>query len=514
MMQQQFFIRSRFKRLALVLVGFCQWQMLLAGNPVTERIASWDAPDNLFFRLQEINPAVVFYLPGDRYTEVSASFGQRKSGTLHYSFDGDDETAGQGKAMGFVKRSRSAARGEASYQKGIARNVRWSDVADARRVGPYILADTTGGDRHYEQYLLEGAIAWKTKKGYLGLNGSYRAEGSFRTRDPRASTNVSDLKLGGGGVFEWRHYLYGLAVSIGSYNQQVKVNMKTPDRKDYFYFLSGFGQYNALLSRTDSNYDDLDYSGFDSGISAFVVPADDHSGWIVAGQYNREKTDANYDEITPGIYRTSEINGYAGYKQVKEQDNHFFTFCLDHRAGKGTEQYYETIVVDEETGSTDKRFLSKSQKYADHEMIAAMNYLAVFNRSKHRISSEFSTGWQKQGSRYRSPEYKQLAEKWFVGGSGSFQRITDKSLAGIMLSSSYNHTFREKLDVPDNIITRQQVIPDFRYMAASLFQAGIQLQYAREVFPGKALSLSGNFFLIQSEGQREHRYRLTIAYHL
>lgn len=513
-MRLRFFIRSSFKRLVLSVVGFCQWLFLLAGNPVTERIVSWNAPDNLFFRLQEINPAVVFYLPGDRYTEVSASFGQRKSGALHYSFDGDDETAGQGKAAGFVKRPRSAARGEASYQKGIARNVRWSDVADAKRVGPYILADTTGGDRHYEQYLLDGAIAWKTKKGYLGLNGSYRAEGSFRTRDPRVSTTVSDLKLGGGGVFEWHQNLCGLAVSVGSYNQQVRVNMKTPDRKDYFYFLSGFGLYNALLSGTSSNYDNLDYSGFNSDISAFVVPADG-SGWIVAGQYSRRKTDANYDEITPGIYRTSGINGYAGYKLAKDQDNHVFTFLLDQRAGKGTERYYETIVVDEETGSTDKRFLSKSQKYNDHQTIAALNYLAVFNRrSRRRISSEFSAGWREQGSRYRSPKYEQLAEKWFVEGSGSFQRITNKSLSGITLSSGYSHTFREKLDVPDNVIIREQVIPDFRFMAASLFQAGIQFLYAREILPGKALSLSGNFSLIRSEGEREHRYGLIVAYHL
>ena len=99
------------------------------------------------------NPAMMYYSPGGTRSTLVAGYGHTMSDEPVVVQEGDGLSAGRIDARSFVRiDSCSAAYGTAGFLAGRRRDVAWNNSADYRRVAPYVLGDSVGGDITVRQY--------------------------------------------------------------------------------------------------------------------------------------------------------------------------------------------------------------------------------------------------------------------------------------------------------------------------------------------------------------------------
>ena len=96
--------------------------------------------------------------------------------------------------------------GEASYRWEDSKQTQFVDNADYRQTAPYLTVDTIGGDLRRETYAFYGG--YRMRKNHIVWHAAlqFRAEQSYRMRDPRPKNKVTDLRIEASIGYQWQRY--------------------------------------------------------------------------------------------------------------------------------------------------------------------------------------------------------------------------------------------------------------------------------------------------------------------
>lgn len=171
--------------------------------------------------------------------------------------------------------------GEASYRWSDYKATTYVDNADFRLTSPYLTVDTLGGDMRREVYsfyggyrMLKNNIIWHAALGF-------RAEQSYRMRDPRAKDKVSDLRIEAGIGYKYsdRYALYLMAYG-GRYKQTNEVRFYSElGETTIYHMVTETEPYSRFSSNNKISY----YSGYRAGTSVSLLPT---TGFLASLSYD------------------------------------------------------------------------------------------------------------------------------------------------------------------------------------------------------------------------------------
>lgn len=145
--------------------------------------------------------------------------------------------------------------GAASYQGGYLRPAGMAECADYATVWPYALADTVGGRLRAESYAFSGGYGHRGAVVDFGAQLSYKAELTYRRRDPRPRNVAGTLALQGAvGVHLSQTYTISATLGISSYKQSSSIAFYSALGEPVVYHLTGLGtayaRFNSLGKTT------------------------------------------------------------------------------------------------------------------------------------------------------------------------------------------------------------------------------------------------------------------------
>jgi hypothetical protein len=471
----------------------------------------WQSDENILIGLGTDNPAIRQFFPTQTYTQISTQASIRPPTQLHYTHQGDAGTDYDAQALGHTRGSKSTLFGAAAYLNGNAKNIRWTHVEDAQRIGPYQLADSTTGNKQYETYYLQGGIAWQMPVGVLGLSADYQAQSTYRTKNPRSYSIISDFHLTAGWALPVRtNYLTGLSFHYGNYSQNLNVANQPNDRKDLFYFMYGYGFYNQNISGSESNFT-VRYKGNSYGTSLHLLPVY-QEGWFLKAGHHHETMEALYAQRIQGSYKNNRQQSMFGHQWQKGNHQHRAGISIKRQSGTGAEYYYETVVVDTITASSESRLLSKSTKYIQSQTAFSLFMKSYLSSGRLKINPNMEAGLQSYTSEYKTTPYNEEVKNWFAMLGTELIKVNGTSLSGIGFSAACHHTAHHHLVVPtDNRIIQNTILPDHQFRAANKLTALIRAQHLRYFNKNMAWRFKAGYHLTKSRDHSASELKLSLA---
>ena len=170
--------------------------------------------------------------------------------------------------------------GEASYQWSDSKQTRGVDNADYRLTAPYWTTDTIGGDLRREIYAFYGG--YRMLKNHLLWHAalSFRAEQSYRMRDPRAKNKVSDLRIEASIGYQWKRYALSLLAYGGRYKQNNEIRFYSELGETTIFHMAND---TAAYARFSGNNKIAYYSGYRAGVGLSLLPT---TGWMAGFHYD------------------------------------------------------------------------------------------------------------------------------------------------------------------------------------------------------------------------------------
>lgn len=214
----------------------------------------------------QVNPAINSERFSFSLTDVRIyhSANERETGA-YMPWQGNGGIATGGSVDSYIKVNRRlTAWGAASFETHHQWDVRWNSALDYLRVAPYVLADSVGGNLSAQQYRFSGGVGYSLGKWTIGGEAAYRAEISYRRRDPRVKDVVSDLAVKIGASLDLGQWLAGLSGGVTIYNQEVDIDFYSPVNNIRTYCMTGIGSVYPRFSggsTSNSAYEGIGYSG-------------------------------------------------------------------------------------------------------------------------------------------------------------------------------------------------------------------------------------------------------------
>lgn len=209
------------------------------------------------------NPALLhLMIDNDRYFFIKASENLMGQGTIFTAFDYSrgkqegDYLPYQGKdfrdfsfrAHGYSKKEKSTFLGKASFSTGIQKQYDWNAVRHAELYWPYIVADSTGGDYHYETYTVMGAYSFELRKVNVGVSAEYKGDFAYRQNDPRAENITTWLTLNAGAAYRVGGNIYSAGIEYMLHRQHVDLHHFRTGQFAGFFIEYGFGMFDYVHS--------------------------------------------------------------------------------------------------------------------------------------------------------------------------------------------------------------------------------------------------------------------------
>lgn len=169
--------------------------------------------------------------------------------------------------------------GEASYTWQDSKQTRYVDNADYRMIAPYWTVDTIGGDMRREIYAFRGG--YRMLKNHVLWHAAlqFRAEQSYRMRDPRAKNKVSDLRVEASIGYQWNNYALSLMGYGGRYKQNNEIRFYSElGETTIYHMVNDTEPYARFSSNNKVSY----YSGYRAGVGLQLLPT---TGFMAGVQY-------------------------------------------------------------------------------------------------------------------------------------------------------------------------------------------------------------------------------------
>ena len=170
--------------------------------------------------------------------------------------------------------------GEASYRWEDNRQTRYVDNADFRMTAPYLTVDTLGGDMRRETYSFYGG--YRMLKNHILWHAAlqFRAEQSYRMRDPRAKNKVTDLRVEASVGYQWAQYAISLHAYGGRYKQNNEIRFYSELGETTIYHMANDTEpYARFSSNNKVSY----YGGYRAGVGLQLLPT---RGFMAGVQYD------------------------------------------------------------------------------------------------------------------------------------------------------------------------------------------------------------------------------------
>lgn len=170
--------------------------------------------------------------------------------------------------------------GEASYTWQDAKQTRYLDNTDYRLTAPYWTVDTIGGDLRRETYAFRGG--YRMLKNHILWHAAlqFRAEQSYRMRDPRAKNKVSDLRVEASIGYQWNRYALSVMAYGGRYKQNNEIRFYSELGETTIYHMANDTEPYARFSNSNKiSY----YSGYRAGVGVQLLPT---TGFLAGIQYD------------------------------------------------------------------------------------------------------------------------------------------------------------------------------------------------------------------------------------
>lgn len=160
--------------------------------------------------------------------------------------------------------------GEASYQWQDSKQTRYVDNADFRLTAPYLTIDTLGGDMRRETYSFYGGYRMLKNHFLWHAALQFRAEQSYRSRDPRAKNKVTDLRIEASFGYQWTNYALSLSAYGGRYKQNNEIRFYSELGETTIYHMANDTEpYARFSSNNKVSY----YGGYRAGVGLCLSPS-------------------------------------------------------------------------------------------------------------------------------------------------------------------------------------------------------------------------------------------------
>lgn len=207
--------------------------------------------------------------------------------------------------------------GDAGYQGGKAKGLKYNETLDYDRIFPYFMADSIGGDQSQQAYRFGGGIAKTLGNWSYGAVAHFRANQASRQVDPRPYNRSAILDLNISSTYNYRdQYLASAQMGYSMYKQSAALTFHNELHVPPIYQINGPSAYNKLLLNAGS-------SAFYS-INTFRAGGSFHplkTGWIVSSLWQIDKGSKKLASVDDNINTWTDKKGttQVGYRLTQDE---------------------------------------------------------------------------------------------------------------------------------------------------------------------------------------------------
>lgn len=152
------------------------------------------------------------------------------------------------RANGYTRSTNSTFLGKVGFTAGEHKHIGWNTQRYPDLYWPYIMADSTGGNTHYEKYNILCAYSTRIGKADLGVSGEYIGDFAFKQNDPRIENITTWLTLKTGVAYSYGKHLFSLGLEYTLHRQHMDVKHFRSGQFTGFFVEYGFGMYDYIHS--------------------------------------------------------------------------------------------------------------------------------------------------------------------------------------------------------------------------------------------------------------------------
>lgn len=509
-------IIKSFFTIQLLFVALFPVNQLFAGND-TIPTPSTNLPGINFFERVYNNPGTAFFRP-DAFSngDMGISYDYIDRENLHILQDGEGLSQYTLFANGLTVKDNKMFWGKVAYRNFRQDNVQWNNNYDYSRVGPYLIADSIGGDVRGEEYHISGGLSIQHNKWLFGGQAAYTAGQNYRKIDPRPKATSSDLSLQLSASYNLvKNYQVGLSGQVGRYKEDLNINVIREGAKYYFFSVKGFGMKNPKISEETSYFSSY-YEGLNYEASAFLVPTG-KNGLIANFKFRYEYIDFSKGSNTtskPFTYRTYKSENEIGWQRNTSTQRTFIRLYYDYVLGKGTERIYYYQKVNDIFGQD---FLLATYKFytrknTDYGLSGYQEWISPRNTKWVQLNA----GINEYEERYAYPVYKMNFKKLNTALSlgGEFP-LKGASALIPSLRFAYSHNLSSTKYLPEESpVFDLSIAPNIPLMEADIYSIGAGLQYQYKLKNDLKLyaSAKGNYISDKHENQYTMLFAIGVKY--
>jgi hypothetical protein len=318
--------------------------------------------------------------------------------------------------------------GEASYTWQDCKQTRGVDNADYRMTAPYWTVDTIGGDMRREIYYFRGG--YRMLKNHVLWHAAlqFRAEQSYRMRDPRAKNKVSDLRIEAGIGYQWKRYALSLMAYGGRYKQNNEIRFYSELGETTIYHMANDTEpYARFSSNNKVSY----YTGYRAGVGLQVLPT---TGFMAGVQYDWFKftKELTINTQVPIVrLQTHTLSAQFGY--VAKSWRVHGTVGMEMKRGEqylygdNANNYYELLLI---TQNYSKNYLFANM-YGEYRLNLPIGDMLFVGNVDY---DQFLQNWSELVQvRYTFPIRKRYA--WFVAPKACIHQYDQAKAWQVMLET-------------------------------------------------------------------------------
>lgn len=439
------------------------------------------------------NPAANFQISADSLMYI-------KSGYLNSFADHNMMLVEEGSSFeSFYIQSTSFKRegsmfyfGKASYESSKNRNTTWSNVENHQLLGPYIIADSVGGDYLREKYAIEGGVSKKHENIEWGIRAIYNGVVAYRQIDPRPRNTVSELSIQPGINFRKNNFGWGFSPLYHRYRQAVEIHVEKEKKLIYIYSAKGLGQYHWQLSDFYSSYS-RSYRAETYAAATQMYWNKNRSATII--QLKNSHTPLKViesDERIPFQTKTYNHTLEVSHEQTLGRKTLFFDLELAFQQKIGRETQFNSIQINNIPNiwvpiSESDRYLQTFEKAGLSMLIT--NTLQPNNTMWQRIALTFTENKEQ----YFEPDVKQLISRLSLDATWGVNSTVRKNNRDYALRIQYLPVLTSVYDNYSNsTFAKAYNEYNFNVLSKTIYAVGINAIYNFNINKSLSVSLTAN----------------------
>ncbi len=245
-------------------------------------------PQGIASRDQEMQQHFTSVIPsGSQSAQISlVASGGKRSG-FYTPYEGRDTYSARLEGMGHVDLGAwGRLFGRIHYARGGESDLGYSSIRNADFYLPYIVADSSGGDYHHEQYLASGLYSYKKDSLEWGASLSYAGEMAYRYTDPRAANTSNTLQPGVSLSLFSKYGKSSLSLHYLYHRQYLHLWLWRPEQQDKFFLTYGFGMVDVKHTPIFFGTSRMNYvNGWRCDLAHQKGGGEDHSEYLLSASY-------------------------------------------------------------------------------------------------------------------------------------------------------------------------------------------------------------------------------------